>query len=113
MVACRKDCLCLLLLLNCRGIGRCVTWHVYVYHRVTGNSIYNFEEKANRKMDEEGTKTKQKKVYTTTNYCPSLPKKRRGREGGEKKRSEKGGSQDRGKYKRWWEHKAEIVYCSD
>ena len=53
-------------------------------------------------MDEEGIKTKQKKVYTTTNYCPSLPKRRRGREGGEKKQSGKGG-RDKG----WEEHKAE------
>ena len=82
MVACRKDGLCLLLL-NCRGIGRYVTWHVFVYHRVTGNSIYNFEEKANRKMKRE------QKTYTTTDYCPSLPKRRGRREGGEKKRSGK------------------------
>ena len=29
-----------------------------------------------------------------TNYCPSLPERRRGREGGEKKRSGKGGRQE-------------------
>ena len=47
-----------------------------------------FENKANRKMGEEGTKNK------TTNYCPSLQERRRGREGGEKKRSGKGGRQE-------------------
>ena len=62
-----------------------MTWHVCVYHRVTGNSIYNFEEKANRKIDEE-----KRHNLETMNYCPLLPE-RRGREGGEKKRSGKGG----------------------
>ena len=64
-----------------------MTLHVCVYHRVTGNSIYNFEEKANRKMDEETHNLE------TTNYCPSPPERRRGREGGEK-RSGKGGRQE-------------------
>ena len=39
-----------------------MTWHVCVYHRVTGNSIYNFEEKANRKMDEEKKHTTWKQI---------------------------------------------------
>ena len=40
----------------------------------------------------------------TTNYCPSLLERRRGRQGGEQKRS--GGMADRRKKQGWEEHKA-------
>ena len=61
-----------------------MTWHVCVYHRVTGNSIYNFEEKANRKMDKE-------KKHTTWKQRIMVHRCQRG---GEKKRSGKGGRQE-------------------
>ena len=81
-----------------------MTWHVCVYHRDTGNSIYNFEEKANRKMDEE-------KKHTQLGNNELLfiaareeernrrrgEKKKASRVGGRRKRQGMGGAQSREK----------------
>ena len=75
-----------------------------------------FEEKANRKMGEEGTKN-------TTNYCPSLQERggeeeregRRnkvGRVGGRRKRQEMGGTQSREKNLKDGGRWCTCIYCT-
>ena len=81
-----------------------MTWHVCVYHRVTGNSIYNFEEKANRKMDEEKKHTTWKQIIVHHRQRgreeeKEERKKEVGRVGGRRKRQGMGGAQSREKMK--------------
>ena len=70
-----------------------------VYHRVTGNSIYNFEEKANRKMDEEKKHTTWKQVIGHRYQRGGEEEKegRSGRMGGRRKRQGMRGAQNREK----------------
>ena len=65
-----------------------MTWHVCVYHRVTGNSIYNFEEKANRKMKRRNTQLGNNELLSIA--AREEERKRRRRE----KKSWKGGRQE-------------------
>ena len=101
MVACRKDRFYLLLLLNCRGIGRCVTWHVYVYHRVTGNSIYNLKRKQTERWVKRELKIKQQITVHRCNRGGEEEREGRrnevGRVGGRRKRQGMGGTQSREK----------------
>ena len=75
-----------------------MTWHVYVYHRVTGNSIYNLK-KANRKMGEELGNKKYNKLLSIA----AREERKRGR--GEETKWE--GWEAGGRDKRWEEHKTE------
>ena len=75
---------------------------VCVYHRVTGNSKYNFEEKANRKMDEEKKHTTWKQqiiVHRCQRRGEKEKEERREvrRVGGRRKRQGMGGAQSREK----------------
>ena len=79
-----------------------MTWHVCVYHRVTGNSIYNFEEKANRKMDKEKKHTQ---LGNNKLLFIAAREEERNRRRGRKKEVEGWGAGERGKG--WEEHKAE------
>ena len=76
----------------------------------------NFEEKANRKIDEEGPKKKKNVQEVTVHRCQRGEEEREerrkkvGRVGGRRKRKGMGGTQSRKKKFEGW---GKVVYCHE
>ena len=77
-------------MLDCRVIGRYVTWHVCVYHRVTGTAYTILKRKQTERWTKRrNTQLGNKELLSTTAREEERKRRRRGRKGGEEEKEER------------------------